>query len=73
MILIDPWLTVPTNPDKNSIAELGRVDYILITHGHCDHVGDALEIAKKTGAEVLAPSDLGLNLVAVEAIPRTRS
>ena len=53
VILIDPWLTVPTNPDKNSIAELGRVDYILITHGHRDHVGDAVEIAKKTGAKVL--------------------
>ncbi|HYM27872.1 MAG TPA: MBL fold metallo-hydrolase [Steroidobacteraceae bacterium] len=34
VILIDPWLTVPTNPDKDSIAKLGRVDYILITHGH---------------------------------------
>ena len=52
VILIDPWLKVPTNPDKNSIAELDRVDYILITHGHFDHVGDALEILKKTGAKV---------------------
>lgn len=45
VIMIDPWLTAPTNPDKNSMAELGRVDYILITHGHNDHVRDAVEIA----------------------------
>jgi L-ascorbate metabolism protein UlaG (beta-lactamase superfamily) len=70
VILIDPWLTVPTNPDKNSIAELGKVDYILITHGHRDHVGDALEIAKKTGAKVLAPYGLGMNLVSVLGFPK---
>jgi L-ascorbate metabolism protein UlaG (beta-lactamase superfamily) len=70
VILIDPWLTVPTNPDKNSIAELGRVDYILITHGHSDHVGDALEIAKKTGAKVLASYGLYWNLMSVVGIPK---
>jgi L-ascorbate metabolism protein UlaG (beta-lactamase superfamily) len=70
VILIDPWLTVPTNPDKNSIAELGRVDYILITHGHRDHVGDAVEIAKKTGAKLLAPYGLFSNLVAVVGFPK---
>ena len=70
VILIDPWLTVPTNPDKNSIAELGKVDYILITHGHRDHVGDALEIAKKTGAKVLAPYGLAMNLVSVLGFPK---
>ena len=70
VILIDPWLTVPTNPDKNSIAELGKVDYILITHGHRDHVGDAIEIAKKTGAKVLAPYGLAMNLVSVLGFPK---
>jgi len=70
VILIDPWLTVPTNPDKNSIAELGKVDYILITHGHRDHVGDALEIAKKTGAKVLAPYGLAMNMVSVLGFPQ---
>jgi L-ascorbate metabolism protein UlaG (beta-lactamase superfamily) len=70
VILVDPWLTVPTNPDKNSIAELGKVDYILITHGHRDHVGDALEIAKKTGAKVLAPYGLATNLMTVLGFPK---
>jgi len=73
VILIDPWLTVPTNPDKNSIAELDRVDYILITHGHSDHVGDTLEIAKKTGAKVLAPYGLMHNLISVVGIPKDQT
>ena len=70
VILVDPWLTVPTNPDKNSIAELGRVDYILITHGHRDHVGDAVEIAKKTGAKLLAPYALAMNMVSSIGFPK---
>jgi L-ascorbate metabolism protein UlaG (beta-lactamase superfamily) len=73
VILIDPWLTVPTNPDKNSIAELDRVDYILITHGHSDHVGNALEIAKKTGAKLLAPYGLMHNLISVVGIPKDQT
>ena len=73
VILIDPWLTVPTNPDKNSIDELGRVDYILITHGHRDHVGDAVEIAKKTGAKLLAPYALATNMVSMIGFPKDQA
>lgn len=73
VILIDPWLTVSTNPDKNSIAELQRVDYILITHGHRDHVGDAVEIAKKTGAQLLAPYALAMNMVSVLGYPKDQA
>lgn len=72
VILIDPWLTTPTNPDKDSISKLGRVDYILLTHGHFDHVGNAVEIAKKTGAELITNSDLARNLVAVEGYPKDK-
>ncbi len=73
VILIDPWLTVPTNPDKNSIAELGRVDYILITHGHRDHVGEAVEIAKKTGAKMLAPYGLSANMISMLGFPKDQA
>lgn len=73
VILIDPWLTVPTNPDKKSVEKLGRVDYILITHGHGDHVGNSVEIAKKTGAELIAPYGLQFNLKAVAGYPEKQA
>ncbi len=73
VILIDPWLKVPTNPEKDSIDKLGRVDYILITHGHWDHVGDAIEIAKKTGAALVAPYGLQFNLKSVLGYPEKQA
>lgn len=69
VILIDPWLTVPTNPDKGSVAGLRRVDYILVTHGHSDHVGDSVEIAKKTGAVLVAPYGLQFNMKSMLGYP----
>jgi L-ascorbate metabolism protein UlaG (beta-lactamase superfamily) len=72
VILFDPWLKTPTNPDKDPIANLGRVDYILLTHGHFDHLGSTVEIGKKTGAELVTNSDLARNLVAVEGYPKDK-
>jgi len=73
IILIDPWLTVPTNPDKNALAKLGRVDYILLTHGHADHVGNAVEIAKKTGALLVAPYGLLFNMKSILGYPEKQA
>src|SRR5260221_2978967 len=73
VILIDPWLKVPTNPEKDSIEKLGRVDYILITHGHWYHVGDAVEIAKKTGATLIASYGLQYNLKSVLGYPENQA
>ena len=57
VLLIDPWLSNPSNADvkdkKDPLAALSKVDYILLTHGHRDHVGDAVEIARKTGAALI--------------------
>src|SRR5215813_522176 len=73
VLLIDPWLRNPANPDvkagKDPLAALPKVDYILITHGHRDHVGDAVEIAKKTGAALIANPELSANLVKLVDFP----
>jgi len=73
VLLIDPWLRNPSNPDvkdgKDPLAAVTRADYILITHGHRDHVGDAVEIAKKTGATLIANPELSGNLVKLVDFP----
>ncbi|PYS49214.1 MAG: metal-dependent hydrolase [Acidobacteria bacterium] len=73
VLLIDPWLKNPSNPEakdgKDPLASLPKVDYILITHGHRDHVGDAVEIAKKTGAILICNPELAGNLVKLEDFP----
>ena len=58
VILIDPWITNPLNPNgKQDLADLKKVDLILITHGHADHVGDAVDIAKRTKAKLVTSFD----------------
>lgn len=73
VLLIDPWLKNPSNPaakgDKDPLPELRRVDYILLTHGHRDHVGDAVEIANKTGAVLICNPELAGNLVKLAGFP----
>jgi L-ascorbate metabolism protein UlaG (beta-lactamase superfamily) len=73
VLLIDPWVRNPANPDvkagKDPLASISKVDYILLTHGHRDHVGDAVEIAKKTGAALIANPELAGNLVKLTDFP----
>jgi L-ascorbate metabolism protein UlaG (beta-lactamase superfamily) len=51
-ILIDPFLT--DNPQATASAGDVQADFILVSHGHGDHVGDAISIAKRTGAKVIS-------------------
>jgi L-ascorbate metabolism protein UlaG (beta-lactamase superfamily) len=63
VILIDPWITNPAN--KNGAADLASItkaDLILISHGHADHVGNAVDLAKTTGAKLVSSFDLGSSL-----------
>jgi L-ascorbate metabolism protein UlaG (beta-lactamase superfamily) len=51
-VLIDPFLN--GNPAAAASADTIRADFIIVTHGHEDHVGDTVAIAKRTGATVIA-------------------
>ncbi len=51
-ILIDPFFT--GNPQASITAEEAEADVIVVTHGHGDHLGDTVELAKRTGALVVS-------------------
>jgi L-ascorbate metabolism protein UlaG (beta-lactamase superfamily) len=55
-VLIDPFLT--GNPKGAIAAEDVQATTILLTHGHSDHIGDTVSIAKRTGAPVMAIVEL---------------
>jgi L-ascorbate metabolism protein UlaG (beta-lactamase superfamily) len=74
VLLVDPWITNPANPNgKKDLDDLKKVDLILVTHGHFDHVGNTVEIAKKTGAKLVAVFDLMKALVAYAAFPEKQT
>ncbi len=51
-VLVDPFIT--GNPKATVSADELEPTHILLTHGHADHYGDTVEIARRTGAPVLA-------------------
>lgn len=51
-VLIDPFFT--GNPSAVLPADQAQADFILVSHGHGDHVGDTVAIAQRTGALVIA-------------------
>jgi L-ascorbate metabolism protein UlaG (beta-lactamase superfamily) len=59
-VLVDPFLT--GNP--KAAVEAGDVDptHIFLTHGHADHIGDTVDIAKRTGAQTVAIVELATEL-----------
>ena len=67
VIVIDSYLTKnPRTPTKyKDLKALGKVDLILVTHGHPDHISDLPELAKLTGATVVGNYELALNLVSL--------
>lgn len=64
-LLIDPFFS--GNPAASTTAEAVDADYILISHGHGDHVGDAVDIAKRTGAMVISNFEI-INWFAAQGI-----
>src|SRR3954467_11375634 len=59
-VLTDPFLT--GNPKAAASADEVSPDVILLTHGHGDHLGDTVDIAKRTGATVVAIVELANEL-----------
>ncbi len=56
-LLFDPFFN--GNPAvKNADPEKVKADYIFLTHGHGDHTGDVVAIAKRTGAVCVAPAEI---------------
>jgi L-ascorbate metabolism protein UlaG (beta-lactamase superfamily) len=71
VIVIDPFMV---NNPKTPVAyknldAIGKVDVILVTHGHGDHTGDVAELAKRTGAPVLGPAGLISTIVELGWVP----
>ena len=55
-LIVDPFFT--DNPAAGILAKDMAADYILITHGHGDHVGDAIAIAKRTQATIISNNEI---------------
>jgi L-ascorbate metabolism protein UlaG (beta-lactamase superfamily) len=55
-VLVDPFIS--GNPAANVSVDSVVAETILLTHAHNDHVGDTIEIAKRTGATVIATAEL---------------
>ncbi|MBI2395866.1 MAG: metal-dependent hydrolase [Deltaproteobacteria bacterium] len=71
VLFVDPWITNPKNPTgKDDLAKIDKADLVLVTHGHFDHVGDAVAIAKKTKAKLVTTFDVGKAMVQHVGYPK---
>src|SRR2546428_3128626 len=71
VIVIDPFLTQnPKTPAQyKNLDALGKVDLILVTHAHGDHIGDAPDLAKKHNVPIFAPAGLNQALLTLGVLP----
>jgi L-ascorbate metabolism protein UlaG (beta-lactamase superfamily) len=70
VILVDPFIKQnPRAPAKyKDLTAIGKVDVILVTHGHADHVADLVELARLTGATVVSNYELVRQYVEMELL-----
>jgi L-ascorbate metabolism protein UlaG (beta-lactamase superfamily) len=75
VIVIDPWLqTNPKTPEAyRKLEALGRVDLVLVSHGHFDHIADAPALARMHNAPLWAPAGLAQSLAILGVLPGTQS
>ncbi len=75
VIWFDPWVTNPKNPTgKDDLAKIDKGDLILISHGHFDHVGDAVAITRRRRMRRLVTTfDLGRGIASItSATPKQK-
>jgi len=65
VILIDPFLSGNPKFDGDAMEAAAGCTHVLLTHGHDDHVGDALEILNATGAQLVGAFEVCMSLVAL--------
>jgi L-ascorbate metabolism protein UlaG (beta-lactamase superfamily) len=70
-IVVDPWLTGgPKTPAAyKDLNALGKVDLLLVTHAHVDHIGDAPALAKLNNTPLYGPADMITPLVTLGVLP----
>lgn len=71
-ILVDPWVTHPLSPASIDEVVNLKPKYILITHDHMDHLGESVEIAKRTGATIVGTFELSLE-IAEKGVPEAQT
>ncbi len=71
VIITDPWLKANplTPPEFKTLENLGKVDVLLVSHGHLDHFADAPAIAKLNNVPMYAPGDMNASVVALGILP----
>ena len=71
VIVTDPWLkTNPlTPPAYKSLDGFGRIDVLLVSHGHFDHIADAAALAQQYNVPLRAPGDLAQTLMSLGVLP----
>ncbi len=75
VIMIDPWLvTNPKTPERfKKLESLGKVDVILVSHGHFDHFADVPALAKLNNAPVYGPAGLMQTIAALDILPASQA
>jgi len=71
VIVTDPWLkTNPlTPPAYKQLDAFGRIDVLLVSHGHFDHIADAAALAQQYKVPIRAPGDLNNTLTTLGVLP----
>lgn len=71
VIVTDPWLVKnPITPaEYKDLGKLGKVDLLLVSHGHGDHIADAPELARRNNIPMYGPGDLNMTLTTLGVLP----